>query len=50
MNTPAQTRTYWIYTIISTIVMCGFLVVLPEWFWVVLPFPLTYLAKAFDAI
>lgn len=50
MNTPAQTRKYWIYTIISTAVMCGLLVVYPEWFWVALPFVLTSLVKAFDVI
>jgi hypothetical protein len=50
MNTPEQTRKYWLYTGISTAVMCGLLVVYPEWFWTALPFVLTYLVKAFDAI
>jgi hypothetical protein len=50
MNTPEQTRKYWIYTAVSTLGMCALLVVYPEWFWVALPFVLTSLVKAFDAI
>jgi hypothetical protein len=50
MNTPEQTRKYWIYTGISTAAMCAILLVNPEWFWVALPFVLTYLVKAYDAI
>lgn len=50
MNTPAETRKYWIYTAISTLGMCAFLVVQPEWFWVMLPFVFTSLVKAYDAI
>jgi hypothetical protein len=50
MNTPAQTRKYWAITALSTLAMIGFLIFLPEWFWVTLPFVFTYLALAFDAI
>jgi hypothetical protein len=50
MNTPEQTRKYWIYTAISTLGMCALLMVYPAWFWVALPFVLTSLVKAFDAI
>ena len=45
-----STRKYWLYFIVSTLVMIGFLIILPEWFWVVLPFSLTYLVLAFDAM
>ena len=51
MNTPAQTRTYWIIFAVSTLAMIGILLSNHnEWFWVTLPFVLTYLAKAYDAI
>jgi hypothetical protein len=50
MNTPAQTRSYWIYTAVSTVIMVALLVFAPQWFWVPLPFVLTSLVKAFDAI
>lgn len=50
MNTAEQTRKYWLYTIVSTIGMIAFLIFLPEWFWVMLPFVLTSLVKAFDAV
>ena len=52
MSTEAKKSTakYWVYFAISMAVMIALLVILPEWFWVVLPFPLTYLVKAFDAI
>ncbi|HOJ91590.1 MAG: hypothetical protein WAS56_15520 [Saprospiraceae bacterium] len=36
--------------VVSTIIMCVLLWCCPAWFWVPLPFVLTYLTKAFDAI
>jgi len=48
MATTTSTGKYWIYFLISLIVTIGFLVVLPEWFWVPLPFLFTTLVKAFD--
>ena len=48
MATTTSTGKYWIYFFISLIVTIGFLIVLPEWFWVVLPFLFTALVKAFD--
>ena len=51
MNTPAQTRSYWMIFGISTAIMVGLLFTnYNEWFWVMLPFVCTYLAKAYDAI
>lgn len=40
----------WMIFLISTAVMCGLLYAAPAWFWVPLPFVLTYLTKAFDAL
>ncbi|MDZ4709793.1 MAG: hypothetical protein SH818_15445 [Saprospiraceae bacterium] len=45
-----STRTLWIYTAISFIVIVAFLAIKPEWFWVALPFFGTYLVKAFGVI
>lgn len=48
MATATSTKTYWLYFFISLLVTIGFLILLPEWFWVVLPFLFTSLVKAFD--
>jgi hypothetical protein len=45
-----KTRTYWLYTFISLAAMILLLIVIPEWFWLALPFFLTYLVMAFDAM
>jgi len=53
MNTNTEktpTGKYWLYFLVSTLIMIGFLVFLPEWFWVALPFSLTSLVMAFDAM
>ena len=49
-QTQNKTRTYWLYTFISLAVMIGLLIVIPAWFWLALPFFLTYLVLAFDAM
>jgi len=50
-NTESKsTAKYWMMFLVSTLIMIGFLVILPEWFWVVLPFSLTSLVMAFDAM
>lgn len=49
-QTKNKTSTYWLYTIISFVAMVGLLILLPEWFWLALPFLLTYLVLALDAI
>jgi len=41
---------YWMITAVSFIAVVGLLIVIPEFFWVALPFFFTYLAKAFDVI
>jgi hypothetical protein len=45
-----STAKYWLYFGISMLVMLGFLWLLPEWFWVVLPFVGTFWAQAMDYI
>jgi len=39
---------YWIISLVSLIVMVGFLLIKPEWFWVCLPFFLTSTVLAMD--
>ncbi len=40
----------WLYFLISTAGTCFLLVYYPAWFWVGLPFVLTYLTKALKAL
>lgn len=41
---------YILFTLIAFIAVVGLLIVKPAFFWVALPFFLTYLAKSFDVI
>jgi hypothetical protein len=50
MDTTSSTRSAWVIFLLSTLAMIAFLIFMPNWFWVTLPFVFTYLAKAFDAI
>jgi len=43
-----DTKKYWLWFIISLIGTIGFLIVKPEWFWVMLPFLFTSLVWAMD--
>ena len=36
----------WILFIVSTVILIGMLIYVPQWFWLALPFSLTYLVKA----
>jgi len=38
----------WIIFLVSTVIMIFMLLYMDEWFWVALPFSLTYLVKALD--
>ena len=38
----------WALFIIWTIIFFVLLIFVPQWFWVVIPFPLTYLVKAMN--
>ncbi|MBK8566306.1 MAG: hypothetical protein IPN76_23955 [Saprospiraceae bacterium] len=47
MNTEkTSTSTTWLLFIVSTVVTLLMLVWVPQWFWVALPFPLTFLVQA----
>ena len=43
-------RTDWLLTLVSLAVTVALLIVAPEWFWVALPFLLTYFVRAMDAM
>ncbi|MEE9438229.1 MAG: hypothetical protein V3V14_04465 [Saprospiraceae bacterium] len=47
-STKSATGKWWIYFFLSLALTIVFLVLWPEWFWVVLPFLFTSLVKAFD--
>jgi len=38
----------WMIFAVSLVVMIALLIFIPEWFWLALPFVLTYLVKALD--
>jgi hypothetical protein len=40
----------WLFFLVSTVITVALLVVAPEWFWVPLPFVLTYLVRAMRAM
>lgn len=41
-------RTYWLITLVSLVACVTLIVLSPEWFWVTLPFLLTFFVKAID--
>ena len=43
-----STGRYWMLFLVSLVITIGLLIYMPAWFWVTLPFVLTYLVKAFD--
>jgi len=45
-----NTKMAWVVFLISTLACIAFLIFLPEWFWVTLPFVLTSLVMGFDAM
>jgi len=47
-TTTKSTVKYWLYFAVSLLLTIGFLIILPEWFWVMLPFLLTYFVQAMD--
>jgi len=44
----SSTRTYWLIFFVTLVIMVGFLIINPTWFWVPLPFVLTFFVKAID--
>ena len=49
-NAQSSKRTYWLVFLVTLVIMLGFLVIDPTWFWVPLPFVLTAFVKAIDYI
>jgi len=47
-TTAAAQKQYWLYFGVSLVAMLAFLVIKPEWFWVVLPFVCTFFVKGMD--
>ena len=45
-----STTKYWGLFLISTLIMIAMLIWMNEWFWLAMPFSLTYLVKAMDVI
>lgn len=45
-SNTASTKTDWLLFIVSTIAMVAMLIWADEWFWVALPFVLTYFVRA----
>ncbi|MEM6318112.1 MAG: hypothetical protein AAF960_10605 [Bacteroidota bacterium] len=50
MATAAETTKYWGLFFVSTVIMIAMLIWLNEWFWLALPFSLTYLVKALGVV
>lgn len=40
----------WVLFVVTAIITLVLLVFVPQWFWLVLPFPLTYLVKALNVM
>ena len=47
---PEQRRRYWLYFLVSLGAFFLMLFFLDEWFWIAMPFMLTYLVLALDTI
>jgi len=45
-STTENTRTFWMLFFVSLVACIAFLMFLPEWFWVTLPFLFTAFVKA----
>lgn len=50
MASVGGTLSYWILTLVFLVLTVALLIFKSEWFWVPLPFLLTYLVKALDWI
>ena len=52
METPVHTepnenrRLYWLITLVSLVACVALIILSPEWFWLTLPFLLTFFVKA----
>lgn len=50
MANAVSTGKYWILFLVSTLIMIAMLIWMNEWFWLALPFSLTYLVKALNVV
>ncbi len=53
METTTSKRskaTDWLLFLVSTVIFFAMIVYVDEWFWVAMPFMLTYLVRALDAM
>jgi hypothetical protein len=41
-------KTYWLITFVSLVACVALIILSPEWFWLTLPFLLTFFVKAID--
>lgn len=44
----SNTKQWWLYTLVSLAGTIALLILIPEWFWVALPFLFTSFVKAMD--
>jgi len=49
-STDKSTAKYWLYFLVALVIMIVTFIFQPAWFWVPLPFVLTYLVMAFRAM
>jgi hypothetical protein len=47
-TTTNSTGKYWLYFLISLVIFMLMLIFMNQWFWVAMPFMLTYLVMALD--
>ncbi|MCB9340569.1 MAG: hypothetical protein H6577_20790 [Lewinellaceae bacterium] len=51
MNAEKSSNTInWILFVVFTVIVVAMLFLTPQWFWLLLPFPLTFLVKALDVM
>ena len=50
VDTKSNKGRTWMLFLVSLVVTLILLVITPQWFWLVLPFPLTFLVQAMDAM
>jgi uncharacterized membrane protein len=50
METTKSTGKYWLYFLISLVVMILLMIFVTKFFWLALPFVLTYFAKGLDLL
>ncbi|MEL6720246.1 MAG: hypothetical protein AAFO82_21850 [Bacteroidota bacterium] len=47
-ETTKSTGKYWLYFAVTLAITVAMLILTPAWFWVALPFPITYFVLAMD--